>query len=74
MDGHGTLQFDSEPFEEHFHTDLDSIAESADQKSGLHVLVGSKYPRIRLIFATRSGNFVDFQFDGRNYVVAEFGD
>ena len=74
LNSNGALQFASEPFEEPFHTDLDSIAESADQKSGLHVLEGSKYPRIRLIFATRSGNFVDFQFDGHNYVVAEFGD
>ncbi|MBT9584547.1 zinc ribbon domain-containing protein [bacterium] len=74
LDGNGVLQFASEAFEEPFHTDLDEIAESADQKSGLHVLEGSKYPRIRLIFAPRSGNFVDFQFDGLHYVVAEFGD
>lgn len=74
LDGNGALQFASEPFEEPFHTDLDSIAENADQKCGLHVLEGSTYPRIRLIFAPRSGNFVDFQFDGHTYVVAEIGD
>lgn len=70
----GSLQFASETFEEPFHTDLDSLAESPEEKAGLRILPGSKYPRIRLIFATRSGNFVDFQFDGRNYVLAEVGD
>ncbi len=70
----GRLQFQSEPFEEPFRTDLDSTAEKSEEKAGLRLLVGTSYPRIRLIFATRSGNFVDFQFNGKEYVLAEIGD
>lgn len=70
----GKLQFESEPFEEPFHTDTDSLAESPEEKTGLHVVAGSSHPRLRLIFTTRSGNFVDFQFNGKTYVLAELGD
>jgi hypothetical protein len=74
QDAHGSLQFESEPFEEPFHTDIDSVAESAQEKAGLHLLPGSPFPRIRLIFASHSGNFVDFHFNGKEYVLAEIGD
>lgn len=70
----GKLLFQSERFEEPFHTDLDHLAESPEQTSGLHIVAGRPYPRIRLIFATRSGNFVDFHYDGRGYSLAEVGD
>lgn len=71
----GDLRFVSEPFEEPFHTDLDELAESTEGKAGLHILPGtSEYPRIRLIFAARSGNFVDFRFNGQQFELAEFGD
>ena len=73
-DSAGNLQFESEPFEEPFHTDLDSTAEHAQEKAGLHLVETKSYPRIRLIFTTRSGNFVDFRFDGQGYVLAEVGD
>jgi len=70
----GALKFESEPFEEPFHTDLDSSAEHEEEKAGLHLVPGGRFPRLRLIFTTRSGNFVDFQFDGHHYVLAEIGD
>ena len=74
FDGAGALQFESAPFEEPFHTDLDSTAEQDGEKAGLHLVPAKRFPRIRLIFASRSGNFVDFQFDGQHYVLAEMGD
>ncbi len=71
----GHLRYVSEPFEEPFHTDLDDLAESPEGKAGLHVLPGtSEFPRIRLIFAARSGNFVDFRFNGQQFELAEIGD
>lgn len=70
----GVVKFESESFEEPFHTDLDSTAEHAEEKAGLHLLPDRRFPRLRIIFTTRSGNFVDFQFDGRQYVLAEMGD
>jgi len=44
--------------------DLDNLAENAEQKAGLHIVPADPYPKIRLIFATASDNFADFQFDG----------
>lgn len=69
----GSLQFQSQSFAEPFDTSLDKLAENAGQKAGLHILAGQPYPRIRLIFASCSGNLADFQFDGRTYVLATSG-
>lgn len=70
----GSLLFQSEKFEEPFRTDLDSIAEAPDQVCGLHLIAGNPYPRIRLIFTPRSGNFVDFGYDGKEFGLAGLGD
>ncbi len=75
LSGQGDLRFVSEPFEEPFHTDMDDLAESPEGKAGPHILAGSsEYPRIRLIFTARSGNFVDFHFNGQQFELAEIGD
>ena len=75
LSAQGDLRFVSEPFEEPFHTDLDELAESPEGKAGLHFLPGnSQYPRIRLIFTARSGNFVDFHFNGQQFELADIGD
>lgn len=70
----GRMSFESEAFEEPFHTDLDHLAEKPEEKAGLWVVKGEGYPRLRMIFATRSGNYVDYRFDGQNYDLAGMGD
>lgn len=72
----GDLRYVSEPFEEPFRTDLDHLAEGPEGKAGLHVLGGgsSGYPKLRLLFAPCSGNFVDFHYNGQQFELAGMGD
>lgn len=71
----GTVVFASERFKEPFRADLDDTAETPDQKAGLHILEGGGgYPVIRVIFVCRSGNFVDFRYNGHSYELAVVGD
>jgi hypothetical protein len=73
-DAGGSVLFRSEVFQEPFRTDLDDMAENPDQKAGLHILQSAQgFPVIRVIFVCRSGNFVDFQFNGQTYEVVTTG-
>lgn len=69
----GTVVFSSEVFQEPFRTDFDDMAETPEQKAGLHIVEGKRYPVIRVIFVCRSGNFADFQFNGQTYDLADVG-
>ncbi|MFN8610666.1 MAG: hypothetical protein U0931_24205 [Vulcanimicrobiota bacterium] len=67
--------FESETFQEPFHVDSDVYAQKTEERAGVHILSkGSGYPLIRLVFASASGNFVDFKFNGSRFVLAEIGD
>lgn len=75
LSSRGDFRFVSEPFEEPFRTDLDHLAEDSQGKAGLHVLKSSSgYPKIRLLFAPCSGNFVDFHYNGQQFELAGMGD
>jgi hypothetical protein len=70
----GDVLFESKIFQAPFRTDLDDIAETPEQKAGLHILESSEgYPVVRVIFVCRSGDFFDLQFDGQAYVVVQYG-
>lgn len=67
--------FRSESFQEPFHLDSDVYAQKPEERAGVHILPQtSGYPIIRLVFASASGNFVDFKFNGAKFVLAEVGD
>ncbi|MGI5843128.1 MAG: hypothetical protein ACOX9B_02970 [Candidatus Xenobium sp.] len=74
VDEAGKTLFQTEEFTEPFLVDLDELADHPANRAGIHVVKGSgRWPDIRIVFASASGNFVVFRFDGSTYQLVETG-
>lgn len=75
VDDAGKTLFQTDDFTEPFLLDLDHLADHPANRAGIHVVKGSgRWPDIRIVFASASGNFVVFRFDGSTYRAVEAGD
>ncbi len=70
----GTTAFQTDSFTEPFLPDLDHLADRPWNRAGVHVVAGkSRYPEVRLVFASASGNYVVFRYDGQTWQVVDAG-
>lgn len=74
VDESGLTLFQTDEFTEPFLPELDHLADQPWNRAGIHVVKGSgRWPEIRIVFASASGNFVVFRFDGSTYRAVETG-
>jgi len=70
----GTIAFQTDPFTEPFSPDLDHLADKPWNRAGVHVVPGkSRWPDVRLVFASASGNYVVFRYDGETWQLVDEG-